>query len=144
MMPILQRRKSRLGLFLVCIWEAIFSLLYFSVTGETPGVYQEKIRISPICLRFSTCLSEISHVSKLMCPFNNTCRFFKKWEVCSLGFLKRDFFSLTYIFYRSIIDLQCFRCTAGWFNYTYTQTTHMCICITEYVYVYYFSDYFLL
>ena len=31
-----------------------------------------KIIISPICLLFSTCFSEISHVGKLMCPFSNT------------------------------------------------------------------------
>ena len=30
------------------------------------------------------------------------------------------FFFLICVFYWSIVDLQCFRCTAGWFNYTYT------------------------
>ena len=30
-------------------------------------------------------------------------------------------FFLIYVFYWSIVDLQCFRCTARWFSYTYIQ-----------------------
>ena len=37
------------------------------------------------------------------------------WTTSEVSFLL--FFSLIYVLYCSIVDLQCFRCTARWFNY---------------------------
>ena len=36
------------------------------------------------------------------------------------SFFLAYFFNLIFILYWSIVDLQCFRCTAKWFSYTYT------------------------
>ena len=57
------------------------------------------------------------HVHLVLCPCakcaGDQLRFCKRKALCFC------LFSLIYIFYWSIVDLQCFRCTAGWFSYTH-------------------------
>ena len=37
---------------------------------------------------------------------------------------------LCYFFYRRVVDLQCFGCTAKWFSFIY-----MCVCVCVYIYI---------